>query len=156
MNYIELGPVPAEESCAQVGAPDYERDARRECGVYKRMLERMFPVPEGVEARFTVRKYPHDFGSYFEVCVAYGSRDGHGISSAPSDYAFHVESESPLHWDAIAQYELAWYERKRAYDVAVREQRLQRDEVPPHFGEEKPPRLPADAHFSALLTAYPL
>lgn len=76
MNYIELGPVPAEESCAQVGAPDYERNARRECGVFRRMLERLFPVPEDVDARFTVRQYPHDFGSYFEVCVAYGARAG--------------------------------------------------------------------------------
>jgi hypothetical protein len=156
MNHIELGPVPAEESCAQVGAPDYERDARRECGVYKRMLERMFPVPEGVEARFTVRKYPHDFGSYFEVCVAYGSRDGHGISAAPSDYAFRVESESPLHWDAIAQYELAWYERREAYANAVSEQRLAPGEVPAHYASASPPSLPHEAKFHELLAAYPL
>ncbi|MBY0365417.1 hypothetical protein CDN99_15530 [Roseateles aquatilis] len=156
MNYIELGPVPAEESCAQVGAPDYERNARRECGVFRRMLERLFPVPEDVDARFTVRQYPHDFGSYFEVCVAYGAPRGGFINTAPSDFAFRVESETPSHWDAIAQYELAWYERRDAYIAAVSDQRMTPGEVPAHYAAGTPPRLPVQAKFHELLAAYPL
>lgn len=151
MPYIEIGPVPGEENCAQVGSSDYTEASLRECEVFQRMLYRLFPIPEGIPVAYVGRTHPHDFGNYREVSIRYDEKNGAAV-----DFAFQVELSVPANWDAIAQYELAWYERKRAYDVAVREQRLQRDEVPPHFGEEKPPRLPADAHFAALLTAYPL
>lgn len=34
MDYLSLGPTPAEEGCAQVGAPDYVERATRECRRY--------------------------------------------------------------------------------------------------------------------------
>lgn len=151
MPYIEIGPVPGEENCAQVGSSDYTEASLRECEVFQRMLYRLFPIPEGIPVAYVGRTHPHDFGSYREVSIRYDETNGAAV-----DFAYQVELSVPSNWDAIAQYELAWYERKRAYDVAVREQRLQRNEVPPHYGQEKPPRLPADAHFSALLTAFPL
>ena len=151
MQYIEIGPVPGEESCAQVGNPDYTEVSLRECEVFRRMLHRLFPVPDGIPVAYVCRTHAHDFGNYREVSIRYDENDGAAV-----DFAYQVELSVPPNWDAIAQYELAWYERKRAYDVAVREQLLPADEVPPHFGAEKPPRLPADAHFSSLLSAYPL
>ena len=60
MNYIELGPVPACEECAQAGADNYEQTARRECLVFRRMLSRLFPVPDGLDARYMTRRYPHE------------------------------------------------------------------------------------------------
>jgi hypothetical protein len=151
MQYIEIGPVPGEECCAQVGNPDYTEASLRECEVFRRMLCRLFPVPDGMPVAYVGRVQPHDFGNYREVSIRYDETNGAAI-----DFAYQVELSVPAKWDAIAQYELAWYERKRAYDVAVREQRLQPDEVPSHFVAEKPPTLPANAHFSALLSAYPL
>ncbi len=151
MQYIEIGPVPGEESCAQVGNPDYTEASLRECEVFQRMLYRLFPIPEGIPVAYVGRTHPHDFGSYREVSIRYDETNGAAV-----DFAYQVELSVPSNWDAIAQYELAWYERKRAYDAAVRDQRLHRNEVPPHYGQEKPPHLPADAHFSALLTAFPL
>jgi hypothetical protein len=42
MEYIELGPVPAGEPCAQVGTDNYLARSMRECEVFRRMLERVF------------------------------------------------------------------------------------------------------------------
>lgn len=79
----------------------------------------------------------------------------HGDSQAV-EFAYEVEQSAPGEWDAIARYELAWYERKRAYDQAVREQRLRPDEVPSNFGTTDPPNLPADVRFAELLASHPL
>ena len=56
MPYIEIGPVPGEENCAQVGSSDYTEASLRECEVFRRMLTRLFPVPNGAAGR--VRR-PH-------------------------------------------------------------------------------------------------
>ena len=48
MEYIELGPVPAGEPCAQVGTDNYLARSMRECEVFRRMLERVLPIPEGL------------------------------------------------------------------------------------------------------------
>jgi hypothetical protein len=96
---MTLCPSPVEESCASVGDSDYEQRSRRECFAFKRQLERMFPPPEG--ARLCVKSFPHDFGSYREVCVKYDEDD-----PAAFDYAFRLESGMPSHWDEIARNEL--------------------------------------------------
>jgi hypothetical protein len=151
MHDIEIGPAPAGESCAQVGSADYDETSQRECDVFRRMLYRLFPVPEGVPVAYVTRTHPHDFGTYREVSIRYD--DAHG---AAVDFAFQVEIAVPDRWDAAAQYELAWYERNRAYRIAVRERRLQPSEVPPQFSGETPPSLPAGARLCELLAAYPL
>ena len=45
MPYIEIGPVPGEENCAQVGSSDYTEASLRECEVFRRMLARLFEPP---------------------------------------------------------------------------------------------------------------
>lgn len=109
MQYIEIGPVPAGERCAQVGSPDCEETSLRECEVFRRMLNRLFPVPEGMPVAYVIRTHPHDFGNYREVSIRHDG--GH---AAAVDFVHQVEISIPGEWDAIAQYELAWYERKRA------------------------------------------
>ena len=69
MEYIELGPVPAGEPCAQVGTDNYLARSMRECEVFRRMLERVLPIPEGLPVKYVVRSHPHDFGTYREVSV---------------------------------------------------------------------------------------
>lgn len=69
LDYIELGPVPAGEPCAQVGTENYLAKSLRECKVYQRMLERLCPIPQGLPVAFVVRSHPHDFGPYREVSV---------------------------------------------------------------------------------------
>jgi hypothetical protein len=90
--YIELGPVPAGEECAQVGEPNFATDARAECVRYKEQLERMFPT-DGKNNRFKIKSFPHDFGSYYEVCCTFDPAD-----VASVDFAYNVEANLPEYW----------------------------------------------------------
>ena len=134
---MTIGASPCEESCAQVGHPGYEARSRRECLVFRRMLERLFPLADDVPARFAVISSPHEFGTYREVCVRY-------------------EDNTPAQWDAIARYELIWIERKDQLQRAVLRGDLQPQEVPTVYRGNGIPDLPADHSFSELLTTFPL
>ncbi|MDP1691742.1 MAG: hypothetical protein Q8L49_07295 [Burkholderiaceae bacterium] len=151
MEYIELGPVRAGETCAQVGTDNYLARSMGECEVFRRMLERVLPIPEGLPMKYAVRSHPHDFGNYREVSIRYDEANGQAV-----EFAYEAERSVPAEWDAIARYDLAWYERKRAYELAVQEKRQQTDEVPTHFGTTEPPGLPAGSPFSELLATQPL
>jgi hypothetical protein len=94
MEIIELGPVPSDENCAQLGVTEnYSAVALAECRRYKRQLERMFPVPEGVEASFAVKSNRHEFGSYPEVALKFEG------TVAGWDFSTHVENNLPDKWD---------------------------------------------------------
>ena len=114
MEYIELGPVPAGEPCAQVGTDNCLARAMRECEVFRHMLERVFPIPEGLPVKYVVRSHPHDFGTYREVSVRYSGDD-----AAACNFAFQVESSVPDVWDPVAQQELADLQRRQAELQAV-------------------------------------
>lgn len=156
MNYIELGPVPAGEECAQAGADNYEETARRECLVFRRMLSRLFPVPDGLDARYVTRRYPHELGPYFEVCVRYSALCANGRSDQAADFAYAVERDAPVNWDAIATYELAWFAKRDAYSKAVRAGELTQADVPQHYQGSEPSQLPAGSKpLAELLPANP-
>lgn len=97
---MSIGAVPAEEECAQVGKEGYSERARAECAVYVRQLRRqMGDEPPG--ARLVVKGCSHDFGTYYEVHVAFDDQD-----EEAREYAYKVENNSPSSWDAIARQEL--------------------------------------------------
>ena len=148
---MTIGPSPCEAACAQVGQPDYEEQSQRECQVFQRMLERMFPLPDGVPVRYVVKSFPHEFGAYREVCVRYEDSDARAC-----DHAYAVEANTPAQWDAIARYELIWIERKDQLQRAVLRGDLQPQEVPTVYRGNGIPDLPADHSFSELLTTFPL
>lgn len=88
-DYMELGPTPAAEPCAQVGSDNYDVDAREECGRYKNLLIERFGHPE----RFGIKRFPHDFGSYYEVVVYFDDDDQESL-----DFAINVEHNIPENW----------------------------------------------------------
>ena len=95
-----IGATPAGESCECLGANYDSNKAQKECHAFIRQLTRQFGVPpQG--ARFAIKNFPHDFGSYKEVCVVYDDNNEEAI-----DFAFKVERESPENWDDKAQIEL--------------------------------------------------
>jgi hypothetical protein len=146
---LNIGPVPCDEECAQMGRPDFPERSRRECWVFQRMLERLYPVPDG--AWLKVKSFAHDFGSYREVCVSYDDTD-----EAACDYAFLLEGETPPEWDAIARYELSWHERKtRLIEAAARGEIVQ-DEIPAQYLTGDFPALPANKTLSELFARFPL
>jgi hypothetical protein len=58
---IWIGSTPSNEDCAQVGSPDYARNARIECHAYIDAIRKVCgQEPEG--ARLTIKSQPHDFG----------------------------------------------------------------------------------------------
>jgi hypothetical protein len=146
---IQIGATPYEEDCAQVGRRDYPERSRRECLVFQRMLQRLFPAPDG--ACLKVKSFPHDLGGYREVCVSYDTKD-----EAACEYAFMLERETPPKWDAIACYELLWSERKAHYDEAARKDEITDDEIPAQYLAEDFPALPAGMSFPELCRQFPL
>jgi hypothetical protein len=100
-DYIDVGPAPPLEDCAQVGTPDYWERARCECRAYVNLLRRVLgQEPDG--ARLTVRSHPHDFGSYLSAACEYDPSIAGAI-----EYAMRCESDGPQEWDEQARSELS-------------------------------------------------
>jgi len=87
-----LGPCPALEDAVQLGEPDYEARAKRECA---RFIDRIREVHgrEPAGALLRVQSHHHDFGFYFEVEIAweYGNRGA-------EEYAELVLVAPPERW----------------------------------------------------------
>lgn len=94
MDVYELGPTPTGEECVQVNSKtDYVEPMKAECQKYKELLQKKFPIPEDVNAYFTIKRSDHEFGPYYEVAIKYDMDD-------PKANAFmlHVEGNQPESW----------------------------------------------------------
>ena len=110
-DYLELGPVPSDETSQQVGTPEYSPSiARFECDLYRRVLRKQFG-DEPREARLGIKSFPHDFGSYYEVVCYFDDSD-----ETSMDYAFKLESEAPAEWPDWARQELEQYKAEKESD----------------------------------------
>jgi hypothetical protein len=91
-----LGPVPAEEDCAQVGDPDYNMKATREMNAYIGQLQREFSdyADYGL---FRIKWQNHDFGRYGDVVFVFDDE-----TEGALDYAIKVENNTPMNWDDMA------------------------------------------------------
>jgi len=95
-DYIDLGSAPANEDCAQLGAPDYYEKARAECTRFIQLLRRTFgDEPEG--ARLAIKSNAHEWGNYYSV-VCYFDDEFAGAR----EYAFRLENDIPAYWDAAS------------------------------------------------------
>jgi hypothetical protein len=101
MELMNIGPVPWSEQCAQVGTEDYQQRGRLECVAFMNQIRRVVgPEPPG--AFLVIKSFPHDFGSYLEVCCKYSDQN-----EAAQDYAFNCEGNRALeNWDEAALKEL--------------------------------------------------
>jgi hypothetical protein len=107
-DYVELGPTPCNEDCAQVGKEDYQHRARKECETYVRQLWRILKEKKGIEPdeapesfNIVIRSHPHDFGSYKEVAACYSEGN-----NAAMELAYFLEEYGPTEWDDEARKEL--------------------------------------------------
>lgn len=99
-DYITIGSSPCDETCQQVGSPDYAINGPKECKIFARQLDRQFPnKPEGCIIK--VKSFPHDFGTYHEVVVIFDTEN-----EDETKYAFNIENNTPEVWDDIAKQEL--------------------------------------------------
>lgn len=100
--WLELGPVPSDEVCEQVGLSEYNPDkARKEVLVYQKQLETQFKDKLNL-VKFGVKLFQHDFGPYYEVVVYYNSEDQEAV-----DAAFEIESSLPKNWTQESLIELS-------------------------------------------------
>ncbi len=101
MEYLELGPTPSQENCAQVGTDEFALQAPKEMKAYINQLKRQFPeIEKSKTLSFSIKWFPHDFGQYGEVVINY--RPG----NEEEDIVYKVERELPLYWDTEARKEL--------------------------------------------------
>jgi hypothetical protein len=102
LDYLNLGPTPTNEDCAQVGSPDFEKRANRQLDAYKAQLERMFPgLKTHKSMEFKKMWFPHDFGSYGEIVIVYDADN-----ELEAATAIEIEWNTPTHWDQEAIEEL--------------------------------------------------
>lgn len=93
MDYITIGPAPANEDCAQVGQEGYAEKAREECRRFIDLIRKTCgPEPPG--ARLCIMGFDHDFGHYYEVAVRFNEMDQEAV-----EYAFMVEEQAPIDWE---------------------------------------------------------
>lgn len=100
LDYLSIGSTPAAEPCAQLGKDNYAAMARKEGKAFINQLKRVCGEPPA-GAYFKLKAFPHDFGTYYEVCVMFSDQDEEAI-----EYAYKVEAETPEYWDEEAKQEL--------------------------------------------------
>ncbi len=91
MDYVELGPVPSEENCAQAGDEGFDRQNKLECMRYMKGLVWKFP-----NCKFKIKSFKHEFGSYSEVVALYNSEDPDSIEAA-----YEVQNNLPSTWSEL-------------------------------------------------------
>ncbi|CAG9165631.1 hypothetical protein [Cupriavidus pinatubonensis] len=128
----EVGPVPCDETCAQVGQAEYEAQSRLECAVYIRQLQRIFGNPDPAILSFVRRGFPHDFGSYHEVVA---------VMTAAGAEVFD-ESMLPMTWDHIARAELTWLRMQAQWRELVVAGAAELMDVPQLFRSNEIPDFP--------------
>ena len=70
MDYLNVG----ANGFAQVGDPDYYSKNKIEMNYLLELVKSKFPVPEelkNLDCYFTVKSFPHDFGTYHEIVLFY-------------------------------------------------------------------------------------
>ena len=99
--YIEIGPTPNEEDCAQVGTDNFSEIAQEEMDAYINQLNRMFPEAIEKGIRFKAKWFPHDFGRYGEVCMFWNTDN-----LEADEYVYFIDKNTPSRWDEEALKEL--------------------------------------------------
>lgn len=100
-DYIELAPAPYDEQCAQVGEDDYAERSVKECVALMHQLTRQLGEPPA-SAYYSVKTFPHDFGSYKEVVINYDPDN-----EEARRFAIGVDRHMPAKWDKEALEELS-------------------------------------------------
>lgn len=98
---MEIGPVPYEENCAQLGDEYFHEKSKKEMNAYIEQLYRQFPEAANNRVAFVSKWFSHDFGSYGEVCIKYNDENQLAL-----EYALMVEKNLPGNWDEEAIKEL--------------------------------------------------
>ena len=86
-DFLSIGPVPFDEDCAQVGSPDYHLRARPECKRFIAQILRHYPDDQH-SGYLSIKHFPHEHGTYVEVCAVFDDED-----EASINWAFSIEAD---------------------------------------------------------------
>jgi hypothetical protein len=87
-DYLSIGTVPCNEDCtANEPTGAYAAAQRREAALFAEQIARHYPEPD--QGYVTVKRFPHEFGSYYETCVVFDDEN-----EAATTWAYNVESDS--------------------------------------------------------------
>jgi hypothetical protein len=95
--YLEIGTVPSEEKCPQVGYCDPDL-MKKVAGIYRDQLQR-FADENKLNVQFVIKSFAHDFGQYTEVSCKIENDEQWGD-------AVHIENDCPTVWDNVAKKQL--------------------------------------------------
>ncbi|CAB5219946.1 hypothetical protein UFOVP237_39 [uncultured Caudovirales phage] len=114
MDYIYIGPSPADEPCAQTGVTEgAERLNKLECRAYIDALRIVYgPEPEG--AWLTIKRESHDYGDYFEVVCKYIESD-----DVATDYAYRLENGLGTWAEAEMKAPVQYDDRRQPVGIAA-------------------------------------
>jgi hypothetical protein len=108
-DYIEIGPTPCDENCAQVGDDNFRMIADKEMSIYIDQLNRMFGdlIKNSHSVSFSKKWFAHDFGTYGEVVINFDDEKD-------SEIPYKIERNLPEQWDeeALKQIKLFKQENK--------------------------------------------
>lgn len=121
IDHIEIGTVPANEECAQVGSENYKTLAIIESKVFIDQLERMFPNEVLVGVRFKTSWNDHDFGKYLSIKIVFQDD-----SSIQSEAAYAIDRSIPENWDHQSILKLS---EEPGYKEMLQKRRLVKKEV---------------------------
>jgi hypothetical protein len=96
-DYLNLESAPYNEECIQVtDKKPYIQEMIEECRKYKTLLTELFPIPSDIKENtyFTIKTFPHDFGSYKEVCIIFDDEN-----EKSCNFAYYVENNLPSNWN---------------------------------------------------------
>ena len=100
-DYMEIGPSPCSEDCAQVGGEGFRQRATKEMDAYINQLNRMFGdlIKDNKSIYFSKKWFPHDFGTYGEVVINFDDETDY-------DIIYEIERNLPEYWDDEAKKQL--------------------------------------------------
>lgn len=100
---LEIGSSPSDEKCAQVGSDNYKERVIKELTQYKRMCLNLINSQfENIQIDLRTKSFPHDFGSYYELCVYFDPNVEESV-----EQAFWLEENVPQNWDDEAKTNLS-------------------------------------------------
>ena len=93
-DYLTLGSTPILEECQVSQTENYILKMREESRRYMDMLQRRFPIPEGLNVFFSIKKFSQYFGSYFEAVIYFDDEVEEELR-----FALFVEKFLPDRWE---------------------------------------------------------
>jgi hypothetical protein len=86
LDYLHIGPAPADSPCVQIGDDYYDLLQKIECRYYRQALIEHYGEPPG-EANLRTKGSPHEMGTYYEVVIYYNPDN-----EEETKYALKVEN----------------------------------------------------------------